>query len=108
MMLIEHQALLLFLMPALLLAMLLRMIVRQMPIAWFVRLPGVVVHEALHFVIGFINFAGPPRVSFWSRRVGDGRWMLESVTFRNLTWYNATGVCLPPFLCLPLAVWLAN
>jgi len=74
--------------------------------AWFIRLPATLIHEGLHAAVGFFTFGGPVSFSLFPRRIAPGRWMLGSVRFRNLTWYNSALIALAPFLSLPLAARL--
>jgi len=96
----------LYLLPALLIALVIRYFSRRMLVAWFLRLPGNVIHEVAHFLAGFCTFAGPVGISFIPHRSGPGQWTLGSASFRNLCWYNAAIVCLAPLMCLPLCAWL--
>ncbi len=97
---------LLYVAPSLLLAALISFFSARLLTAWFVRLPATLIHELLHMLVGFFTFGGPVNFSIFPRRIGPGRWMLGSVGFRNLTWYNSALIALAPFLSLPLAVWL--
>ena len=60
-----------------------------------------VMHEACHFIIGWILRAKPVSVSLWPRREGR-TWVLGYVAFSNITLWNAAFVGLAPLLMLPL------
>ncbi len=57
--------------------------------------PGVFLHELLHFLIGLITNAKPSSFSIVPNRIHAG-----SVSFSNITWYNALPTSLAPFLGL--------
>lgn len=97
---------LLYVAPSVLVAGLISFFSTRVLFAWFVRLPATLIHEGLHAVVGFFTFGGPVSFSIFPRRMAPGRWMLGSVRFRNLTWYNSAMIALAPFLSLPLAVRL--
>ena len=94
-----------YLVPSLVIALLIRYFSRFVLAAWFLRLPGTVIHEGLHFCVGFFTFAGPVWISLIPHRI-DGQWTLGGVSFVNVRWYNAVWVCIAPLLSLPLCVWL--
>lgn len=71
-------------------------------IAW----PGTVAHEACHAAVGLILGAKPRGFTVWPTRIGGGRWRLGSVSFANITWWNAAPTALAPLLLAPAAVWL--
>ncbi len=71
-------------------------------IAW----PGTVAHEACHAIVGLLLGARPRGFSLWPARLGAGRWRLGSVSFANITWWNAAPTALAPLLLAPGAVWL--
>jgi hypothetical protein len=68
-------------------------------------LPGTLAHEALHFLTGLLLNGGPVRFSLFPRREGKG-WVMGSVTFDHLTWYNAFFIAMAPLLLLPAAYGL--
>ena len=57
--------------------------------------PGVFLHELLHFLVGLITNAKPSSFSIIPNRVKAG-----SVSFTNLAWYNAIPTALAPLLGL--------
>lgn len=63
-------------------------------------LPGTLVHELLHLLVGLLLNGKPVSLSLWPRKASQGRWILGAVGFVNLRWYNAV------FIGLAMA-WLA-
>ena len=61
-------------------------------------MPGVFLHELLHFLIGLITNAKPSSFSIIPNRIQAG-----SVSFSNITWYNAIPTALAPLLGLVIA-----
>lgn len=68
-------------------------------------LPGTLAHETLHFLTGLALKARPTGFSLVPRREGRG-WVMGSVAFGNIRWYNAFFVGLAPLLLLPIAYGL--
>ena len=69
-----------------------------------ISLPGTVMHEALHGVVGLVLFAKPKSFSIFPRRQGN-TWVLGSVGFTNLNIWNAAPVAFAPLLMLGIG-WL--
>ena len=69
-----------------------------------ISLPGTVMHEALHGVVGLVLFAKPKSFSILPRRQGN-TWVLGSVGFTNLNIWNAAPVAFAPLLMLGIG-WL--
>lgn len=75
---------------------------------WLVSLlalPGTFCHEACHWVAGWLLNGQPVRFTVIPRREGRG-YVLGSVHFANLRWYNAFFVGMAPLIMLPLAYGL--
>lgn len=68
-------------------------------------LPGTICHEACHWMVGKLLRGEPVRFTVMPRREGRS-FVLGSVAFRNLRWYNAFFVGLAPLALLPLAYGL--
>ena len=68
------------------------------------NLPGVLLHESAHLLIGIIFFAGPKNISLIPRRTGKS-WRLGSAGFSRINAVNAVPVALAP-LGLALIAWL--
>jgi len=71
-----------------------------------VSLPGTVVHESLHFLVGTLALAKPVKVSLIPKFHRDGSATLGYVMFSNIRWYNALWVGFAPLLALPAAMTL--
>jgi len=65
-------------------------------------LPGTLAHETCHLLLGLLLNGQPARFNLWPRRDGNG-WIMGSVSFGNLRWYNAFFIGMAPLLLLPLA-----
>lgn len=75
--------------------------------AWTVAvisLPGTLMHEALHGLVGWLLFAKPRSFSIVPKRQGN-TWILGSVGFGNLNIWNAAPVAFAPLLMLGIG-WL--
>jgi len=68
-------------------------------------LPGTLCHELCHWGVGKVLGGRPTHFTVLPRREGRG-YVLGSVGFSNLRWYNAPFVGLAPLLLLPLAYGL--
>jgi hypothetical protein len=68
--------------------------------------PGTVAHELLHFLAGWITGAKPVSLSVIPHRTHEGGWVLGSVAFANLRWWNSALVGLAPMALLPGSAYL--
>lgn len=68
--------------------------------------PGTVAHELLHFAAGLLFGARPLSLNVIPRRKLDGGWLLGSVSFARLRWWNSLPVGLAPLALMPAAGWL--
>ena len=68
--------------------------------------PGTVAHELLHYLAGLITGAKPVSLSVIPRRTLEGGWVLGSVAFANLRWWNSALVGLAPMMLLPGSAYL--
>jgi len=72
-------------------------------------LPGTLAHECCHLVLGLLLNGEPAGFNLLPQRGRDGRgWEMGSVSFRNLTWYNAFFIGMAPLLLLPAAYALVR
>lgn len=71
-----------------------------------VNIPGTIFHELAHFIIGMIFNARPVKISILPKKNPDGGYTIGSVSFANLTFYNAIPACLAPLLLLPFAYFV--
>ena len=65
-------------------------------------LPGTICHELCHLGVGVLLRGQPRRFSVAPRRE-NGSYVLGSVSFARIRWYNAFFIGLAPLLLLPLA-----
>ena len=68
---------------------------------WLWLLPGTIVHESLHYIVGWFTSAGPTNFSV---RPQDG--VYGEVWFTDLNQLNALPVAIAPLLGVPLALML--
>lgn len=71
----------------------------------FLSLPGTLLHELMHCIVGGLLGAKPVALDLAPRRVGD-RWILGSVSFARINILNAAPTAFAPLLMLPIAGWL--
>jgi hypothetical protein len=97
--------LLLYLLPSMALAFLIRIATAAHPLFFVFTVAGTLCHELAHFGVGLLLAAEPVGFSIVPRRTGR-TWELGAVTFANLRWYNAAPAALAPLLVLlvPLGV----
>ena len=93
--------------PPCLLGMLMKWLIPFPAIRAVFVLPGTLIHEALHLAVGLLLKGKPVSMSLWPRRVGHGQWVLGSVGFVNLRWYNAVFIGLAPLLAFVGAMLMA-
>ncbi len=67
--------------------------------------PGTVAHELLHFSAGLLMGAKPVSISVIPRRKLEGGWVLGSVMFARLRWWNSVPVGLAPLALVPAGGW---
>ena len=80
---------------------------RRWPLLFAVSIwPGTLAHELLHFVAGWIFGAKPVALSVIPRRNPEGGWVLGSVAFTHLRWWNSAPVGLAPLALIPGSVYL--
>lgn len=90
----------LYLLPSLVFAVILRLLTRIHAIFFLFYLAGTFLHELAHFCAGLATNARPVSFSVWPRRAERNRWILGSVSFTNIRWYNAMFVGLAPIIVL--------
>lgn len=71
-----------------------------------VNIPGTILHELMHFTVGLILNAYPCNFTIFPRRGEDGNYVMGSVGFRNITFYNAVPSSMAPLLLLPIGFYL--
>lgn len=70
-----------------------------------VGLAGTAAHEASHFIVGALLGARPVSVGLFPKQTPNG-WVLGSVTFENMTLWNAAPVALAPLLLWGVGAWI--
>lgn len=70
-----------------------------------VNIPGTILHETSHFLVGFLLGAKPTTFTLWPK-LRDGAYVMGSVGFCNVKFYNAFPSAMAPLLLLPLGWWL--
>ncbi len=96
---------LLYLLPSIALALVIRILAATHPIFFIFTLAGTLCHELAHYCAGLLTFARPSALTVIPRRAGR-HWELGSVMLGRVRWYNAAPAALAPLaiLALPLAV----
>lgn len=71
-----------------------------------VNVPGTFLHELMHFLVGGLLNARPCNFTILPRRDLDGGYVMGSVGFRNIVFYNAVPAALAPLLLLPIGYYI--
>lgn len=71
-----------------------------------VNIPGTLLHETMHFLVGGFLNARPCNFTLLPRRNMEGDYVMGSVGFENITFYNAVPAALAPLLLLPIGFYL--
>ena len=79
---------------------------KSMWLAVLINLPGTVLHECAHFVVGILLNAKPVSFSLFPKKVDD-HYVTGQVGFSNLKFYNALPVSMAPLLLL-FAAYFVN
>lgn len=100
-----HSDLLLYLLPSVALAIVIRILAATHPVFFLFTLAGTVCHELAHYVAGWITGAQPGALTIIPRRQG-AHWQLGSVTLTRVRWFNAAPAALAPLVIvlIPFAV----
>ena len=70
-----------------------------------INLPGTILHESMHFIVGLILNAKPCNFTILPRR-GEKGYVMGSVGFTNITFYNAIPASMAPLMLLPIGFYL--
>jgi hypothetical protein len=81
---------------------------KESDIFWLLSWPGTVVHELLHYVIGFVLFAQPTKISVWPEDRETSGQTMGYVNFANIQWYNAMPTGLAPLLGVFVVLFIAG
>lgn len=102
---LHYSAMLYYLAPVALLAVVIRVLAAVHPFFFLFTLAGTICHELSHVIVGFLSGARPGAITVIPKRKGR-HWELGSVTLHRLRWYNAIPAALAPLLIIliPLGV----
>lgn len=78
----------------------------EKPLFWILAWPGTVIHEVLHYTVGFFSGARPTEISVMPQRTESRT--IGYVNFDNLNWFNALPTAMAPLLAIPIAWWLSG
>lgn len=103
----QHGDVLLYLVPSVALAVVIRILASVHPFFFLFTLAGTICHELAHVTVGFLTGAKPGAFTVIPKRKGR-HWELGSITLNRLRWYNAIPAALAPLLIvlIPFAVAL--
>lgn len=79
---------------------------RSMLMCALVNIPGTLLHEMMHFLVGLFMNARPCNFTLLPRRSSDGNYVMGSVGFTNITFYNAVPASMAPLLLLPIGFYI--
>ena len=71
-----------------------------------INIPGTLLHEMMHFLVGALFNAQPFNFTLLPRRNAEGDYVMGSVSFRNITFYNAVPAALAPLLLLLIGFYV--
>ena len=71
-----------------------------------INIPGTVLHELMHFLVGLFTNARPYNFSLFPKKADNGGYVMGSVGFSNITYYNAVPSALAPLLLLPIGFYI--
>ena len=70
-----------------------------------INIPGTILHESMHFIVGLALNAYPTTFDLIPHKDGFGNYVMGSVGFRNVTFYNALPAALAPLFLLPIGFY---
>lgn len=79
---------------------------RSMWLSAMVNIPGTLLHEMMHYFVGLFMNARPCNFTIFPKRDLDGNYVMGSVGFRNVTFYNAIPSAMAPLLLLPIGFYI--
>lgn len=71
-----------------------------------VNIPGTFLHELMHFLVGLILNARPCNFTVFPKKGDNGTYVMGSVGFRNVTFYNAIPAAMAPLLLLVIGFYI--
>lgn len=78
---------------------------KSMMLCALINMPGTILHETMHFLVGLVLNAKPCNFTLFPRRNENG-YVMGSVGFTNITFYNAIPASMAPLLLLPIGFYL--
>ena len=79
---------------------------RSLWLCALINIPGTLLHELVHLLIGGFMNARPCNFTIIPKREATGAYVMGSVGFRNICFYNAIPAALAPLLLLPLGFYI--
>jgi hypothetical protein len=101
-----YSDLMLYLAPSIVMAIIFHRLAQRSSVFLLFYLSGTLLHEIAHLVAGALTRARPSSFSIIPRRQGD-QWILGSVGFNNIRWWNAVFVGLAPLLTVTVPILVA-
>lgn len=71
-----------------------------------VNIPGTFLHELMHYLVGALFNARPVNFTIFPQRNAAGDYVMGSVGFSNITFYNALPSAMAPLLLLPISFYI--
>ena len=78
---------------------------RSMWMSALVNIPGTFLHELMHFLVGALFNAKPCNFTLFPKKNENGDYVMGSVGFRNIAYYNAIPACIFAVLS---CIWLSE
>lgn len=78
---------------------------KSMFLCALINMPGTILHEIMHFIVGLLLNAKPCNFTLFPRRNENG-YVMGSVGFTNITFYNAIPASMAPLMLLPIGFYL--
>lgn len=69
---------------------------------------GTMIHELLHLSVGILTMGHPVGFSIWPKKADDGGYVLGSVSFTNIRWYNGVFIGGAPLIGVVLFWWIGQ
>ncbi len=79
---------------------------RSLFMSALINIPGTLLHELMHFIVGLVLNAKPRNFTIIPRRGEGGDYVMGSVGFTNVTFYNAVPASMAPLLLLPIGFYV--
>jgi hypothetical protein len=78
---------------------------KSMFLCALINMHGTILHEAMHFIVGLLLNAKPCNFTLFPRRNENG-YVMGSVGFTNITFYNAIPSSMAPLMLLPIGFYV--